>query len=56
MFDFYATTALISSPVDALSIMMYPIPKSWTTDGFSAGLNSALTDTDRALIRSVYPR
>jgi serralysin len=35
---------------------MYPIPQSWTLDGFSAGLNSDLTDTDKALIQSVYPQ
>jgi len=31
---------------------MYPIPKSWTTDGFSAGLNRELSTTDKDFIRS----
>lgn len=56
MFRFYPTTSVIATDVDADSIMMYPIPKSWTLDGFSAGLNSELTDTDKSLIESVYPR
>jgi hypothetical protein len=40
---------------DSTSIMMYPIPKAWTLDGFSAGLNGSLSQDDRDLIRSVYP-
>lgn len=56
MFRFYAPNTVIATDVDSESIMMYPIPKSWTLDGFSAGLNSELTDTDKSLIESVYPR
>lgn len=41
--------------VDPLSIMMYPIPARWTTDGFSAGLNQTLSATDSAFIKEEYP-
>lgn len=40
--------------VDAKSIMMYPIPETWTTDGFSAGLNAALSATDKQFIHQQY--
>jgi serralysin len=56
MFKFYPLTDVIPTDVDSQSIMMYPIPKAWTTDGFSAGLNGALTSTDKQLVASVYPK
>ncbi|HJQ70349.1 MAG TPA: hypothetical protein VKA70_15330 [Blastocatellia bacterium] len=40
---------------DLSSIMMYPIPASWTTNGFSVGLNSNLSDTDKRFIHEQYP-
>jgi hypothetical protein len=55
MFRKYDPAAMSSTPVDADSIMMYPIPASWTTDGFSADLNSDLSPTDKAFIRQAYP-
>lgn len=55
MFKFYPKTDVIASDVDPKSIMMYPIPKAWTLDGTSAGLNSVLSPTDKSLIRNVYP-
>ncbi len=39
IFDRYDPDKVQSTPVDAKSIMMYPIPASWTLDGFSTGLN-----------------
>jgi serralysin len=56
MFKFYPLTDVIPTDVDQSSIMMYPIPQSWTTDGFSAGLNGELSDNDKLLVASVYPR
>ncbi len=41
--------------LDPKSIMMYPIPKSWTTDGFSVSLNTRLSRRDRKFIREQYP-
>jgi serralysin len=40
--------------LDPESIMMYPIPSSWTTDGFSVGLNPSLSAQDKAFIRQQY--
>jgi len=51
----YDPATLISTEIDPLSIMMYPIPNKWTVGNFETGLNSDLSDTDRALIRRVYP-
>jgi serralysin len=55
MFKAYKVSEVIATPVDAKSIMVYPIPKSWTEDGFSAGLNGELSQTDESLISSQYP-
>lgn len=54
MFRRYDKKAVIASPTDPKSIMMYPIPKSWTTDGFTAGMNSVLSPTDVDIIRQAY--
>lgn len=40
--------------LDSTSIMMYPIKKSWTLNGFSTGLNAKLSKTDIAFIRNMY--
>jgi hypothetical protein len=55
MFKKYPCDDVTATAVDPLSIMMYPIPKAWTVDGFSADINSQLSQLDRELIRSVYP-
>ena len=52
--DHYTPDVVTASDVDRLSIMMYSIPASWTNDGFSADLNSDLSETDVEFIRSVY--
>ncbi len=51
-YDIHETNA---TPLDATSIMMYPIPASWTLDGFSAGLNTELSPLDKQFIRTQYP-
>ena len=56
MFKFYGKDAVIASDTDPRSIMMYPIPKSWTLDGFSAGLNGELSPEDKHLVGQVYVR
>jgi hypothetical protein len=53
--DHYKPGDVTATNVDPLSIMMYPIPASWTNDGFSAGLNDNVSETDVAFIREVYP-
>ena len=35
--------------------MMYAIPAAWTNDGFSADMNTKLSEKDKELIRTVYP-
>lgn len=44
-----------STEVDEDSIMMYPIPASWTDGTFSAGMNGDLSELDKKLIREAYP-
>ena len=55
MFEYYDPTELASTPVDANSIMMYPIPAAWTTDGFSAGMNKELSPEGQDLHRQAIP-
>jgi hypothetical protein len=55
MFRTYSTAETNFSALDKDSIMMYPIPDKWTTDGFSVGLNSALSSTDKQFIAQQYP-
>lgn len=43
-----------ATPLDPKSIMMYPIPASWTMNGFSTGTNTDLSDMDRKFIRKQY--
>jgi len=40
--------------LDPNSIMMYPIKKSWTLNGFSTSLNAKLSATDVAFIHNIY--
>lgn len=56
MFDVYDRKKVIATEVDPDSIMMYPIPASWTNDGFSAGLNGELSHLDESLIARAYPQ
>ena len=54
IFHRYDPASVTATPVDADSIMMYPIPATWTTDGFSADLNREPSETDKAFIREAY--
>jgi serralysin len=53
--DRYQPGETTGTSVDATSIMMYPIPASWTLDGFSAGFNGELSEQDKEFINSQYP-
>ena len=55
MFETYPPNEIAGTKLDSTSIMMYPIPKSWTLDGTSAGLNTDLSQTDRTFIQQQYP-
>jgi hypothetical protein len=54
MFEPYEKLEVNYTSIDKDSIMMYPIPKSWTTNGFSVGLNSKMSDTDKRFIHKQY--
>ncbi|CAN7419821.1 hypothetical protein LJR084_002747 [Variovorax sp. LjRoot84] len=54
MFKKYEELELDATAVDTHSIMMYPIPKAWTLDGSSAGLNGELSQTDKDFIAEAY--
>lgn len=56
LFRPYTMAEVVASELDPGSIMMYPIPARWTTNGFSVGLNRGLSDEDRRFIRDQYPR
>jgi serralysin len=43
-----------ATAMDPKSIMMYPIPAAWTTDGFSAGINTELSEPDKKFIHKEY--
>jgi hypothetical protein len=55
MFDAYPSNEIAGTKLDSTSIMMYPIPSSWTLDGTSAGLNKELSAIDRTFIKAQYP-
>jgi serralysin len=55
IFKRYDPAQLTTTKVDPESIMMYPIPASWTTDGFSVDLNRELSSTDVDFIKKAYP-
>lgn len=54
LFEPYSRKETNYTRTDPASIMMYPIKKSWTTNGFSVGLNSKLSPTDERFIREQY--
>ena len=57
MFKQYRPREVVATDVDPVSIMMYPIPRTWTENGyFSAGLNAELSESDKAFIAENYPR
>lgn len=55
LFEPYSRRETNYTQTDTASIMMYPIKKSWTLNGFSVGLNGKLSPTDERFIRQQYP-
>jgi len=55
MFQTFEASEANFTRLDPTSIMMYPIPAKWTTDGFSTGLNVELSETDKNFIQTQYP-
>ena len=55
IFETYAEDITVHTQVDPASIMMYPIPRSLTRDGFEVGWNTQLSPVDKEFIRKAYP-
>lgn len=55
IFERYSEDHTQFSQFDPQSIMLYPIPKEFTTDGFEVGENWHLSETDRAFMAEMYP-
>jgi hypothetical protein len=55
IFETYAEDLTIYTGVDPDSIMMYPIPRSLTRDGFEVEWNTELSPLDKEFIRAAYP-
>lgn len=47
MFDTYDQDQINGTSLDKKSIMLYAIPQSWTTDGFSSKPNEKLSEVDK---------
>ncbi|KAM3095075.1 hypothetical protein ACKFKG_14310 [Phormidesmis sp. 146-35] len=56
LFKKYSRTITQFSRFDPKSIMIYPIPKKLTTNGYEVGWNGQLSATDKAFIAKAYPR
>lgn len=56
VFKKYEPAVLLATSIDPQSIMMYPLPAAWTTDGRSTGFNTELSETDKFLISQAYPQ
>lgn len=56
LFKTYSKSQTQFSNTDPRSIMMYPIPAGFTTDGLVVGMNTALSATDKAFIAQIYPK
>jgi hypothetical protein len=54
VFDRYSVT-MTNKTYDPKSIMHYPIPASFTIDGYSVGENYDLSEDDKKLIGELYP-
>lgn len=54
MFKKYDPRVVDATDLDPDSIMMYPIPRSWTHGGPEVGFNSELSEMDRNKIREAY--
>jgi serralysin len=54
MFEPYERAETNFTELDPQSIMMYPFPARWTTDGFSVGLNNELSRKDKEFIHEEY--
>ena len=56
LFDTYDETQVNFSGFDRESIMLYPVPNTFTIGDFEVGWNSTLSSTDKHWIRTAYPK
>jgi hypothetical protein len=54
LFKPYDKDLTVHTKLDRDSIMMYPIPKAFTLDGFEVGMNKTLSPTDISFISEQY--
>lgn len=54
VFDRYSVT-MTNKSYDPKSIMHYPIPSNFTLDNYSVGENYELSESDKKLIKELYP-
>ncbi len=55
LFEKYAKNQSNYSQYDPKSIMHYSVPSRFTTTDFSVGLNTVLSEVDKAFISAIYP-
>ena len=55
MFETYDVNQINGTQLDPKSIMLYRVPRAWTTDGFESQFNGVLSPTDKAHAGRVYP-
>ena len=55
LFAQYSKEVTQFSHFDTRSIMLYPVRKELTTNGFEVGWNKSLSETDKAFMGKVYP-
>jgi serralysin len=55
IFARYSTAQTQYTELDRTSIMMYPFPAGWTTDGVGTPWNTKLSDKDIAFMKLQYP-
>lgn len=56
VFDHYDETQTQFTHFDPKSIMLYPLPDTWTLNGLAFSRNYTLSATDQAFIQQLYPR
>jgi Astacin (Peptidase family M12A) len=55
MFRVFAESQIKGTAFDPLSIMIYPIPASWTSNGFSVAFTETWSQKDIAFLAEQYP-
>jgi serralysin len=56
LFQTYQANLTNFTETDPRSIMMYPIPAGFTTNGLEVGWNMQLSDSDKSFIAQMYPK